>query len=226
MTVPHGTPPGTRTLEFSWTTRTQWAWPAGDRKLIDVADTVADLDLALAALGPGRRDLALQAGGACGIWPKRLAREFRLVVTFEPDPENFRCLQANCDESNITARQAALGAVLGYCDMARDASEATNAGAWYTGGTYLDPEVDSIQVVPIDRLGLIALDLLCLDVEGAESATLIGGAQAIARYRPVIMLEHKPLPHAPDPRPAGRWLRAHGYRHAADIHRDQVWVPT
>ena len=61
-------------------------------------------------LVPGR-DVAVQAGGNLGLWPKRLAQEFRRVITFEPDPDNFAMLRHNAPERNIEAYQAALGAI-------------------------------------------------------------------------------------------------------------------
>jgi hypothetical protein len=70
-----------------------WLWPAYDTELIKVFDQVDDIDKILEYC-PNRR-VAIQAGGACGVWPWRLAQEFETVITFEPDWVNFQCLSVN-----------------------------------------------------------------------------------------------------------------------------------
>lgn len=54
-------------------------------------------------------DVVVQAGGACGMYPRLLAEFFHLVYTFEPDPYNFHCLVNNCQLDRIYKIQAALG---------------------------------------------------------------------------------------------------------------------
>ena len=176
-------PTGTRKIRFAWTDRTDWLWPVDDRELIRVVDYVDDLEVVLPLVN--ERRLVVQAGGACGIWPARLATEFGTVVTFEPEIQNFICLSANVADANVIKHRAALGAVSGRCHVQRDHVERGNAGAWYA-------------------------------IQGAE--------QTIARTLPIIMLEYKLLPHAPEPT-SRAWLTANGYRHVGSVHRDDIWAP-
>ncbi len=202
---------------FDWYPCDTWNWPDDDRKLMQVNHWVDDVDRFL-ALG-GLRGVAVQAGGACGIWPARLAGYFEQVITFEPCAANFECLQANCEPfANIRAINAALGRAPCRMRLARDAFEDGNAGAWYLAAG------DDVEVMTIDSLALDACDLIMLDVEGFELEALIGAEQTISRFRPMIVLEQKQLPHmAGDARDAGRWLESRGYSARMQSHNDVVY---
>ncbi len=83
-------------------------WPASDVGAAAVMFSgVADLDVAYKHCS--KFDVAIQAGGNCGVWPKAMGEKFELVYTFEPDPMNFRCLCANAPAENIYKFNAALG---------------------------------------------------------------------------------------------------------------------
>ena len=51
------------------------------------------------------RRLALDVGAHVGIWTCHLADEFGEVISLEPNPENFECLQKNTEGmDNVTLR--------------------------------------------------------------------------------------------------------------------------
>lgn len=129
-------------------------------------------------------DVAVQAGGNCGVWPKNMAAKFGLVYTFEPDPENFNCLSVNVTEHNVIKMQAALGDRYGLIDVVTP--DETNCGSKYVqpGGV--------VPTIRIDDLCLPKLDFLMLDIEGAEVNALLGGMETIKRCRPVVVVENKP----------------------------------
>lgn len=198
-------------------------WADDDEKLLLVFDDVQDLSRMLAWCENTRT--AIQAGGAMGVWPLALAEEFEQVVTFEPQPDNFDCLERNVMESDLGSRvqafRGALGAKLGYCSLGRAPSETHNSGAWFaTTGM-------NVPVFAIDDLFIEPVDFLQLDVEGQELAALKGAEQTIARDRPVVVLEEKLLPHmSKDPARARRWLvNKYGYRVVDEIKRDIVLAP-
>lgn len=56
-----------------------------------------------------KKNLVVQAGGNCGMYPRLLAKYFTHVYTFEPDPMNFYCLVNNCQQDNIVKIMGALG---------------------------------------------------------------------------------------------------------------------
>lgn len=200
--------------------------PRYDLCLRQVDDWVADVATALVYCG--RRRVAVQAGGAYGVWPIALAKaDFEWVYTFEPDPLNFTCLAANAGFDNCVRIQAALGASVGTCTIKRDDFEFNNAGAGYVvaGAGF----VGGIPVMPLDAFKLDNVDLLCLDVEGYEYAAVVGARDTIRRCRPTIMLEAKALPQmmgfGVTAETAINYLEALGYKQVATVHRDIVMVP-
>ncbi len=70
-------------------------WPVEDRGAADVLFSQVS---SLARVYPHVRkfEVAVQAGGNCGLWPRELGQKFETVYTFEPDPVNFRCLCTTC----------------------------------------------------------------------------------------------------------------------------------
>jgi FkbM family methyltransferase len=192
-------------------------YPAGEQGLrVCEQDTDARLP-ALVKLVPEPR-IAVQAGGAVGVWPMFLANYFAHVYTFEPNPALFYCLVHNSrGHHNMSRLQAALGAEPGMCRMEHDPKYHTNMGAWQTrvagGGT--------IPILLIDYLDLQACDLIALDVEGSELDVLKGAYETIERHHPVISIEDKGIS-----RPRGEvpdWLAYQfGYQPVAQLGNDVV----
>jgi FkbM family methyltransferase len=198
-----------------------FVWPASDTDCAAVVfERLADLDAALTHVRAF--DVAVQAGGNCGVWPKRLGEWFGLVYTFEPHPENFACLAINCHEFHIVSRQAALG------NRRERVGLAYESGPQNLGAVYVDGPGD-IRMERLDDFALARCDFLQLDIEGYELEALKGAAETIARCRPVLMLERK-LWMWPDRYPwtdadVDAWVAQRGYRQAATLNRDVVWVP-
>lgn len=204
-----------------WTGRTRWAWPEGDRKLIGVFHQVADVDVIMRHVPEGRRSVCVQAGGACGVWALRFSQFFETVYTFEPLADNFRCLMENlAGQDRILAAHCALSSHAARVRVQNDVCEADNWGAGY-----IVPDESGVPAITLDSLELPALDLLQLDVEGAELQAVMGALKTIERYSPTICLEIKPLPHLPTgyEMPV-ELLEGIGYRVAERVHRDVILV--
>lgn len=195
-----------------------WAWPADDSKLLQVVDQVRDVSFVMQHVA--KRDVCVQAGGACGVWPYYLAEWFGKVITFEPDSTNYECLQKNnAGRTNVQAYNCALGARYGTGKMQLHETEQGNAGAGYVVAG------DDFEICWVDYLLLPACDLLQLDVEGMEYDVLVGAAQTIAKYSPVIVIEEKALPqNLHKPTAAREYLQSIGYREVARMHRDVVFA--
>lgn len=164
-------------------------------------------------------DVAVQAGGHCGVWPQAMAHKFAAVYTFEPDPMNFRCLCANAPAENVYKYNAALGGVHGGIDLVR---RPDNTGAHVIGGD------GAIPTMLVDDLKLSACNLIYLDVEGYELRVLYGARETIAAHRPVIVIEDKGCSERYGVKigetPA--WVcDRFGYKIAERLHRDVVLVP-
>ncbi|HYT44703.1 MAG TPA: FkbM family methyltransferase, partial [Methylomirabilota bacterium] len=127
-------------------------------------------------------DVAVQAGGGCGMYPKMLAEKFKLVYAFEPSPISFYCLVNNCQMDNVLKFNCALADV--HARGTVDVCE-SNVGA----NTVRRNPQGLVQIIPLDFFNLDALDLLALDVEGAEPLVLQGAKTTIMRFSPVIVAE-------------------------------------
>lgn len=164
-------------------------------------------------------DVAVQAGGHCGLWPRELGQKFGLVYTFEPDPVNFRCLCANAPAENVLKFNSAVGTLPEGVEMLR---RPENTGAHRIAGT------GPLPTLRIDDLVLAQCDLIYLDVEGYEMRALHGAQETIERHKPVIVIEDKgcSVPYGVTIGETPNWLtKRFGYHIAERIGRDLVMVP-
>ena len=190
-------------------------WPASDQETrASVMWTLPDVEK-FVAFCP-RRKVAVQAGGNVGVFPKELAKHFEKVITFEPDPVNWACLEKNITEQNIIARKAALGEAPGQVSIEHNAF---NPGASHVKAG------EDVKVVTLDSLNLDACDLIQLDVEGYELKALKGAEETIRRYSPVIVLEQKGLgdKYGDTDEATTAWLHKLSYTKAGAIHRDVIY---
>lgn len=215
----------------------QYLWPNLDKKLKQVNDWVDDVSVLIGVFEELKRPMltAIQAGGACGLWPLRLAQHFQLVVSYEVHPVNYYCMVENIrarNISNIVYRNVALGADVGIVHPVLDQSEIGNAGAYYTidGLSHNGPSFPRIKLD--NDMKLFNVDLIQFDLEGREVEALQGAEVTIDRWRPIIMIEEKPLPQMGKgqdiPHNVGdatKWLKAKGYQKVAEVHRDVILAP-
>jgi len=133
-----------------------------------------------------KRNLIIQAGGNCGMFPYEYAKFFKRVITFEPDPLNFKCLTANIDSMNVIPIQGCLGKVSGQVLPVRRSK--INIGATHISKA---PPTFHAQSFAIDDLHLKP-DVIHLDVEGYELEVLTGAIKTIETCKPLIISEIKP----------------------------------
>lgn len=198
----------------------EWLWPAEDEKLFCIFDHVEDVHEYL-DLCPNH-EVAVQAGGATGVFPLKLSGIFKEVHSFEPQPENFACLEKNCPVSNVRKYHAALSDTYRTVAIHSSIGERKNYGAGY-----IVDASEGVQTMKIDDLDLKSCGLIMLDIEGAELEALKGGAETIFQHKPLIVIEDKPLPHMSvfnrkvgDP---GKWLERFGYHFQGKYRWDSVY---
>lgn len=165
-----------------------------------------------------QKKLVVQAGGHCGVWPKRLAGIFENVYTFEPNQHNFKALMANINEENIYAARGILGAVNGTAGL--HINEKNTGGHWAI-------EQGTIPRYSIDSLHLDSLDLIILDVEGSELPALIGASYSLKKHSPVIMLEDNgnyELKGGYKAEKLYKFLADNGYSHVDSARDDKIWI--
>jgi len=159
-------------------------------------------------------DLCVQAGGHVGMWPDQLARVYGKVITFEPDPALFACMEKNlAGRENIEMHRKALGRADAEVLMMPHPS----AGSWYVS----DRGRVLVKQTTIDGLNLPACDAIILDIEGSEVEALAGAAETIKKFRPVLHLEIlKRHTEATQ-----RAVADMGYRFFTQVHSDHIFVP-
>jgi len=161
-----------------------------------------------------QRDRVIQAGGHAGLWAIELAKTFKNVHTFEPEPALFECMRRNIDGTAIHAWKLALGDTVGDVMLRPHVS----AGSWSVQEDGTVP----VKQVTIDSLGFTTLNLLILDIEGYEPQALRGAAQTIAKCRPVIHVE---MLNRPTTEVTRTVLNEFGYMMVRKIHKDEIYVP-
>lgn len=170
---------------------------------------------------PGRK-LAVQAGGAVGMFASHLAKEFSKVVTIEAAPENYVCLVKNVENNpKIEARHAALGDRMGQVNVVPHSPDDSGCNR------VLEVDGGKVPMITIDSLDLPECDLIWLDIEGFEEKALLGAKETIARCRPAVIIEENLLPliHGLEVGAAGNWLIAQGYERAYHSGRDALYLP-
>jgi FkbM family methyltransferase len=205
-----------RSFEVQYIGPKTWVWPIADNRLHKWVTQVSHIEMIMKYVK--HRQVCVQAGGACGVWPLALSKLFDTVYTFEPFVFNFKALSVNCfDAMNLIAFNAALSDQHGTIGMTWKKGHEDNLGAQFIDGK------GPIPTFRLDDLNLDACGLLCLDVEGAEFPVLQGGRELIARHRPTIMLEDAGHDHrfGVSFDTTAAFLHEFGYR-AVDRMRDDV----
>ncbi len=128
-------------------------------------------------------DIVVQAGGACGMYPRLLGNMFQVVYTFEPHPVNFYYLNLNASNQNIMKYNAALGDIHKMIAMA---SPSPNMGMHQV--VHVDNAV--IPQLMIDDFEFPTLDLIMLDIERYELFALKGAINTIKKHKPIIICEN------------------------------------
>ena len=117
------------------------------------------------------------------------------VVAVEPNPANARMIEASRRANgfgNVTVAQVAAGPAPGLLALHRAHSNGTTSAPPGEAAALLDAEtvgcVRAETLVPRGR----RIDLIKVDVEGAEYLALSGCARIIRRWRPTIITEFSP----------------------------------
>ena len=162
---------------------TGWLWPKEDTELWEGPKVDWEISHVNAITRVRGNQVAVQAGGGCGMYPRLLANRFSWVYTFEPDFLNFHCLVNNCQHPNIMKFQGALGNRRKPVTLHRAPSE--NAGMHQI--RYDIP--GAIPCFMLDDFDLHACDLLMIDTERTERQALEGCVETIKKFHPLILVE-------------------------------------
>lgn len=149
---------------------------------------------------------ALDVGAHIGVWSVPLARRVGAsgrVIAFEPQAVLHELLTRNLDDNHLPwadARRAAVGhRAVAEVRLQRMIPSGHSQGRMID---YASPEPmnfgavplgvggETVPLVALDDLGLDRVDLLKVDVEGAEGLVAWGARATLARCRPAVVVEH------------------------------------
>ena len=119
------------------------------------------------------------------MFPVEYDKYFKRVITFEPDPINFKCLVSNINSKHIIPMQGCLGKVGGKTVPMRNNGK--NIGACHISKA---PPTFHAHTFAIDDLH-VKPDVIHLDVEGHELEILKGARKTIQKSSPLIIAEIK-----------------------------------
>ena len=181
-------------------------------------------------LRPGMGMLDLGANiGVFALLGAALVGTTGRVLAVEPNPDNARLLEASRlanGFTQLTVVQAAAAREIGILAL-------HNAGSNGTATRVHEQALLSARTVsalPVDLLvgQEQGIDLIKIDVEGAEYLALSGASSLLRRCRPVIVSEFSPSQLAKVSGIDGPgyldYLRSHGYRHSV-LEQDGTFEP-
>jgi FkbM family methyltransferase len=198
----------------------KWLWPADDYWGWKNLNKKPNVQLpSIISSQVKKKNLIIQAGGNCGLYPKYYSSVFKKVVTFEPDHRNFFCLTYNVPESNVFKFQACVGNENTSLSLSENPVYAGMASLTVSGeGDIPQITIDSLNLNP---------DLIHLDIEGFEGFALLGAKETILRSKPIIALETNGLgdAHGWNINTINDLMSSLGYSIAVDLEHDKIYKP-
>lgn len=151
--------------------------------------------------------VAVDCGANIGVhtveWA-RLMHQWGRVIAFEAQEKIYYALAGNVVINNclnVTARWAAVGAQCGSLEIPEPNYLVPSSYGSFEikkrdNTEYIGQDIDyagrglkTVGVITIDSLHLDRLDFMKIDVEGMELEVLEGAREAIAKHRPLMMIE-------------------------------------
>jgi FkbM family methyltransferase len=114
--------------------------------------------------------------------------EAETVIPVEPYPRAVAAIRSAVAENRFrNIDLARLGIAVGASEGRLTARPGTSAGLGAV--SFKEDACGSVPLVPLDALVDVPVDLIKIDVEGMEMATLAGAAGLIAKHRPALFIE-------------------------------------
>jgi FkbM family methyltransferase len=167
------------------------AYGGFDFPLIDMLKSVVSTDSVLIDIGANIGCISLPLAKCVGT--------DGCVLSFEADPAVFQKLQDNFSLNSFPQWRGfneALGSSPGTLTFHRAASSGSfghaigslYANDWHAGGSTFEVGIDTLDRV-LGRDQINRVDVIKIDVEGAEMDVLRGSLQTIEKYHPILCLE-------------------------------------
>ncbi|HEY8591445.1 MAG TPA: FkbM family methyltransferase [Sphingomicrobium sp.] len=183
--------------------------------------------------------LAIDIGANVGIFSWDFSHRFKKVLAFEPMPATRECLEQNV-RKNVRVMPYALSDAPATLEMYQTDTSGASFVTSHPGVAVpfgdLDPgKVVKVKARTLDSFTFEAVDLIKIDIQGAEYPALLGARETILRHRPVLMVEEKaasidkvgPEVHAAQAEAIARTadlLRSYGMTPKEKAQSDRIYV--
>ena len=177
----------------------------------------------------------VDVGGNIGTWSRPFADVFHTVIAFEPQPDCRDAFEENLEGySNVTLYPYALGRTEGMVDFYYVEETCGNAGInaqgvidGPTGSTlqHTDLKKYTVEQRTLDSFKLRDVDLIKIDVQGAEEQVLMGAYKTIEINQPLLCLELPTRTRAEQQTKQGikLMLESWGYRETGAVAKDTLF---
>lgn len=162
----------------------------------------------------------VDVGAHVGRWALRLAAKAGVVLAIEPNPDTAAVLKYNIALNSVkNVEVIELAAWDSRTRLTLDKPRAITSGSTRVA----ESETGEVDAAPLDDLlcDLGAIDLIKLDVEGADLHALRGMREALRRYQPVLFIEDHSIYGYYDAADLDALLGELGYR----VHRFTAHLP-
>lgn len=139
-------------------------------------------------------DIVVDCGAHVGAFSDRAFREgASKVIAFEPDPIQIECLRRNftpeIEAGTFVLIEKAVWSDVGTTTFRIGAGNSgTGTVVGQSGGSTLEVDLTTIDRV-VRELGLPRVDLVKMDIEGAEREALKGARSTLETYRPRLLID-------------------------------------
>lgn len=150
-------------------------------------------------LQPSKGDVVVDVGAHYGFYAlhaSRLVGAGGMIFSFEPHPKNYERFVTNLSSNGIR-NVIPLNKALGECDKPirlyvsshseRHSTSFTLNPSTHYSGNYIRVESARLDTV-VGELGIKRIDLIKIDVEGAELSVLKGAKKTIDQFRPSLTI--------------------------------------
>ena len=155
--------------------------------------------------------VCLDIGSNIGQWTRPLARKFKSVICFEPNPNFRECFSKNIVEHNVILWP------YGLSDKVHSANQQFNS-------TVLNEGEGDIECKTLDSFKLTNVDFVKIDVDGFEVPLLKGAKETLQRNNPVVNIEMKYDKRRHIATECVRILKDFGYKYVTRTKSDEIWV--
>lgn len=138
--------------------------------------------------GPRRR-MAIDVGANYGAHSVVYAHKFESVVAFEPQNHLFELLEKNLEVPGTVAKCTAYNMALGHQSGQVSINQKKTSKQANYGGRDISLKRGGTQMRTLDSFGFDGVDLIKIDVEGAEGLVLSGARETIRKWEPIIFFE-------------------------------------